>query len=248
MKLAVFSDVHGNLEALDLFIAHANKQGAHGYACLGDIIGYGPNPNECLEKIRSLDNLHVVMGNHEWAALNLEESSGFMNVMAHDAIVWTRKNLNPINTEYIAELPDKIQSDQFTLVHASAFRPFDWEYLISGRTSAIKLCLLNSSTRLTFVGHTHRPMIADQSGESLSEITVFDEKVNLIDASYGKLLINPGSIGQPRGSIRKPCYVMIETEKNTVTWHWLKNYAPAATAKKILATDLPPECAYYLSR
>ena len=248
MKLAVFSDVHGNLEALYLFIDHASKQGAHGYACLGDIIGYGPNPNECLEIIRSLDNLQVVMGNHEWAALHLEESSGFMNVMAHDAIVWTRRNLKPVNTEYIAELPDKVQSDQSTLVHASAFRPFDWEYLISGRTSAIKLCLLNSSTRFTFVGHTHRPMIADQSGDSVCELSVFDDKVNLIDASYGKLLINPGSIGQPRGYPRKPSYVMIETEKNTVTWHWLNNYDPEVTAKKILATDLPPECAYYLKR
>ncbi len=88
------------------------------------MIGYGPNPNECLEKISSLDNPVVVMGNHEWAALNLEESAGFMNPMARDAIVWTKKNLTPDNMAYIAELPDKVEIDRFTLILGIVFRGF----------------------------------------------------------------------------------------------------------------------------
>lgn len=248
MKLAVFSDVHANLEALELFIVHAKSQGVDGYACLGDMIGYGPNPNECLERIRSLDNLVVIMGNHEWAALHLEESDDFMNTMAHDAIVWTKENLSSKNLEYMAELPDKVEIDQFTLVHASAFQPRNWEYLMPARSSAIMLCLLHSSTPYTLVGHTHRPMMANESGESFFEIPIAEDVVTFSNDRSGKLLINPGSIGQPRGNHRKPSFVIMDSEKNTVSWHCLHEYDPEVTARNILATGLPPECAYYLMR
>ncbi len=248
MKLVVFSDVHGNLEALDLFMEHSVSLGADLYVCLGDMIGYGPNPNECLEKIKNLAGENIVMGNHEWAALNLEDSAGYMNPMAYDAIVWTRRALTGRNLEFIDGLPEKIEMGQFTFVHSSAFRPLRWEYLFVGKSLGIALCLRHSNTRITFVGHTHRPMIADQSGRSLLEKSLVEDGTTFADNGEGKILINPGSLGQPRENSAKPCYVLIDTDANLITWRRLHGYDPGTTARKILATDLPVECAYYLIR
>lgn len=248
MRIAIFSDVHGNLEALDQFVAHSRRLGVEGYACLGDSIGYGPNPNECLEKIKSLGNVGVVLGNHEWAALNLEEAIYSMNPMAYDAISWTQKHLTVNNKKYISSLKLIIETGASTLVHASAFEPQRWEYLISGKTDRLSLCMESSSTHITFVGHTHRPMIADSSGHLILADSTFDDGTEYLDDGRGKLLVNPGSIGQPRDSLKKPCYVIMDTCTNLLTWRRINDYDPSVTARKILETQLPAECAYYLTR
>jgi predicted phosphodiesterase len=247
MRLAVFSDIHGNLEALDLFIEHSRALDVDRYACLGDIVGYGPNPNECISEIRAMGKINVVMGNHEWACLNLSESSAFMNSMAYDAITWTSKHLTDDNRKYISGLGNKIEMGPFSFVHASAFQPYKWEYLNPGKSLRIMLCLHNSGTHTTFVGHTHRPMIVDSGGRQPLVDSGFEDGVSYLDESASKILVNPGSIGQPRDRIRKPCYAMVDTITNTITWHRLNNYDPKVTARKILDTDLPVECAYYLT-
>ena len=248
MRLAVFGDVHGNLEALELFLDHARELDVHRYACIGDIIGYGPNPNECIEKIRSLPKINVTMGNHEWASLNLNESSVHMIPMAYAAIVWTQKRLSTDSTKYISELYDKIEMGPYTFVHASAFQPRKWAYLSSRKNFRIMLCFHSSSTRITFVGHTHRPMILDSHGRHLTDDVTFPDRTTYADDGTRRILVNPGSIGQPRDTLMKPCYVLHDTIKNELTWYRLNNYDPAITAQKILATDLPEECAYYLTR
>lgn len=248
MKLAFFSDVHGNLEALELFIEHSRNLGTEAYACLGDSIGYGPNPNECLEIIREICHSNVIMGNHEYAALNLMESERLMNPMAFEAICWTQKQLTRNNIKYIGGLKLKLETELFTLTHASCFEPDSWEYLFSGRSLGIMLCLQNSGTSLTFAGHTHRPMLADASGKQLIETTFFEGGTTYSNRASEKLLINPGSIGQPRDPIHKPCYVTLDTESQQITWWRLDGYDPKITAAKILKTDLPCECAYYLTR
>lgn len=248
MKLAVFSDVHSNLEALELFLEHSSHLGVEEYACLGDIIGYGPNPNECIATVSSLENIDIVMGNHEWAILNPLEASLTMNPMAHDAIVWTQQQLSEQSRQYISGLDYKIQKGPFTFVHASAFEPDRWEYLLAGNSAGVALCLLHSVSRMTFVGHTHRPMIADSHGESLIPTGRIKDGTTYRYSDSDKILVNPGSIGQPRGEFRKPSYITVDTASNEITWHRLDDYDPKRTVEKILATDLPAECAYYLNR
>lgn len=246
MRLAVFSDVHGNLEALEAFFHHVREIGVDEFACLGDIIGYGPNPNECLEKVRSLPEIGVTLGNHEWASLNLEESSAGMSPMVYDSIVWTEKHLNSVSRKYIAGLQCKIERGIYTFVHASAFQPKKWEYLTSVKKIEIMHCCRSSSTRITFVGHTHRPMILDSRGNPLLNDETFPNGTVYSDDGTQRLLVNPGSIGQPRDTLRKPCYVIHDTVSNEFIWYRLNNYDPKITAKRILATDLPKECASYL--
>ena len=113
MRLAIFSDVHGNLEALESFLGAVRIERADHLFCLGDSIGYGPNPNECLELIRSINNVVVLIGNHEWAALNINKAQWSMSVTAFKAIEWTRLRLTRNNLEYIRDLPLTAEFDSF---------------------------------------------------------------------------------------------------------------------------------------
>ena len=248
MRLAVFSDVHGNLEALAAFLKHSRDRCVDRYACVGDIIGYGPNPNECITEISSIPQIITVKGNHEWACSDPTKLSVDMVPMAYKSIVWTQKRLNPHSMKYIAQIDHRVETLECTFVHASAHQPTKWEYLNFGKTHEIMLCFEYSSTRITFVGHTHRPMILDSYGRFLTDDINFPDGTTYADDGVRRILVNPGSIGQPRDTLRKPCYVLHDTITNELTWYRLNNYDPEITAQKILATDLPAECAYYLTR
>ncbi len=124
MKYGILSDIHSNLEALYVVLDYLNEQSVERYICCGDIVGYGPGPNECVEIVRKLENLLIVVGNHDWASLGLEDINTFRE-SARDAIKWTMEQLTDENKEYLKELPYREEGENFIVVHGSPRDPLD---------------------------------------------------------------------------------------------------------------------------
>src|SRR5512138_2030522 len=129
MRTLIISDIHANLTALEAVLADAGSFDAAW--CLGDLVGYGPDPNECIERIAGLPNLQCIMGNHDAAAVDIIDIETF-NLEARKSVLWTQERLTPANKEYLKNLPERINLDDFTLVHGSPYKPI-WEYLLDTR-------------------------------------------------------------------------------------------------------------------
>jgi predicted phosphodiesterase len=246
MRLAVFSDLHGNLEALQAFIERIKTQDVDRLCCLGDLVGYGPNPNECVETVRSLPKVNVVLGNHDWAAYNPGDTSFDLNPVALEAIQWTQTVLSTTNMDYLKGLPPMIDMGQFTFVHTSAYKPFSWQYLVPGRNVRVWMCFRFAAGRIVFTGHTHVPVLMDDRGRSLLPECDFRDGFVHTDDGKSRLLVNPGSLGQPRDRMSMPSYVIYDTETKTVSWHRILRYDCHITIRKILSSGLPPGSAHFL--
>ena len=153
MKTLLVSDIHANLTALEAVIAAAGSFDATW--CLGDLVGYGPDPNECVERVAALPNLLCVLGNHDAATLRRIEIDAF-NPEARTALLWTQQRLTEANAAFLRERPEMITVDQITLVHGSPRQPV-WEYLLDTRTATANFEFFD--TLYCFVGHTHLPVI-----------------------------------------------------------------------------------------
>ena len=234
MKFAVLSDIHSNLEALQTVLADAKQLQCTHYVCLGDIVGYGANPGECLELIRALD-CPTVMGNHdEYCAGNMD-LTGF-NVLAAEAVRWTREQLSEEQRTWLRNLKYVRQVQGFTIVHATLDLPEKWAYVFD------KLAAANSfnyhHTQVCFNGHTHVPVgfVRGPNGIQGGLYTRIKLEVGR------KYFLNVGSIGQPRDRQTKTCYVTFDLEENLIELHRLE-YDIATAQKKIRAAGLPPALA-----
>lgn len=191
MKLAVISDIHGNLEALEKVFLDISKKNVDQIICLGDVVGYGPKPNECIELI--LENkIKCVKGNHDETCTSLKNIESF-NDSAADAANWTNKTLKENNKKYLEDLPNTISKDGMLFVHGSPFDPL-YEYVDRNKVMSeeySKEIEQNIKEKVIFVGHTHRP---------------FNIKKN----EY--LSINPGSVGQPRDGDSRAAYCLFDTK------------------------------------
>jgi predicted phosphodiesterase len=152
MRVLVLSDIHANLSALDAVLADAGEFDA--VWCLGDLVGYGPEPNECVERIRGLPNLVCLLGNHDAAALGQIDTEVF-NTEAKLSVQWTQAHLTPENSEFLRSLPDRVENGFVTMAHGSPRNPV-WEYILDGRVARKNFDAFNSSYCL--VGHTHLPV------------------------------------------------------------------------------------------
>jgi predicted phosphodiesterase len=211
VRRALISDIHGNLEALEVVLADIKSQGIDEVFCLGDIIGYGPNPRECIDRVRETCSV-TLLGNHDQGAMF--DPEGF-NIGAERAIFWTREQLecptdragNGKRWEFLGELPRSYRAGSFLFVHGSPRNPLS-EYIfpedIYNHRKMERLFQLVS--RYCFQGHTHVPGIFTENFQFFSP----DE----IDGEYtlgeGKLMINVGSVGQPRDGDPRACYVVLE--------------------------------------
>src|SRR4030042_2712846 len=158
MRTLVISDIHANLTALEAVLddaEHSNTGPFDSAWCLGDLVGDGPYPNECIERISQLPNLECVLGNHDAAAVGSIAVDAF-NPDARKTVLWTQEKLTPANKEYLANLPERVNFEYITLVHGSPFRPV-WEYLLDTRTATISYEFFD--TPYCFVGHTHLPVL-----------------------------------------------------------------------------------------
>jgi len=233
MRIAIFGDIHANLEALEVVLADAREQGCTSYICLGDVVGYNANPRECLQIVQSL-KCPVVKGNHDDYASSDSSLESF-NPLAEVAIQWTRDQLTSAEKAWLGALPLSSKLRGFTVVHASLEDPGGWGYVLNQLDAAASFS--KQTTKLCFFGHTHNPRayIKDSSVVGLP----FEQLVVEPDKRY---FVNVGSVGQPRDGDWRAAYVVFDEEKRLIRLRRLR-YDLEKTQGKILAAGLPPRLA-----
>jgi putative phosphoesterase len=229
VKIAVISDIHSNLAALTEALNFIRKEQVDKIVCLGDVVGYGPRPNECVELVR--ENCQIcLMGNHDHAVLGLTDTYHF-NQYAREAVNWTRRTLTIYNKAYLENLPFSHHENELLYVHSTPFHPEEWHYILSEYEA--KQYLNKITQRICFVGHSHIPVIfSDQKGSFYEEETELDYK-------NSKYIINVGSIGQPRDGDPRLCFVLLDTESGLLKYVRLE-YPVQETYDEILENKLPP--------
>ena len=229
MKVLVFSDVHANLTALETVLADAGVVDAYWF--LGDLVGYGPDPNACVERVRALPNLTRVLGNHDAAVLGRLSLSWF-NREARKLVQWTREQMTPENLDFLAATPETAQAGDVLLVHGSPRAPVS-EYILSTEVAAASFAAFTEP--FCFVGHTHRP-IRWQEEEGLVNVYLpATEPLTL----QPRAILNPGSVGQPRDGDPRAAYAIYDTEAHTWAWHRVA-YDVEAVQHRMLALGLSP--------
>ena len=212
MRVLIISDIHANLTALEAVLQDAGEVDA--VWCLGDLVGYGPDPNECIECIANLPGLMCILGNHDAAVLEKIDVNSF-NPEARAALLWTQQTLNSLNMAFLGKLSEKITVDHITLAHGSPRHPV-WEYLLDTRTATQNFA--HFDTAYCFVGHTHLPVLYYLPDEGVSaRLIVPDEATQLTLAP--RAIINPGSVGQPRDRDPRSAYAVVDLEQYTWECH-----------------------------
>jgi diadenosine tetraphosphatase ApaH/serine/threonine PP2A family protein phosphatase len=257
MRIAIIADVHANLVALEAVLRHAEAQGAtDDMWCLGDIVGYGPQPVECIARLREA-GAATVAGNHDRAATGMMDTEEF-NPEAAEAALWTRAQLPQGDAAFLDALPEvayvspgqgpglkaKASESEFTLVHGTLREPI-WEYLDS--YDAALAHLQRQETPFALVGHTHVPILVLEGRESRlpadksphgCEMYYLEDGARLQLTGERRLVINPGGVGQPRDGDPRAAYAVYDSESKTLTLHRVK-YDIAATQKLMEAAGLP---------
>ena len=219
-RILVFSDIHANLTALEAVLTHAGKLDAAW--CLGDLVGYGPDPNECVTRIRQLPNLICILGNHDAAALQQIDDETF-NPEARTAISWTRETISEDTKAFLSSLPETSIQAQVTLSHGSPRHPV-WEYLLDTRTATLNFAYFTTS--FCFVGHSHLPVIFHQAdGDDFSRLIIPEAEKPL--EMKDRIILNPGSVGQPRDRDPRASYAIFEPDAKTWTLHRVPYDIPA---------------------
>lgn len=206
MRFAFISDIHANLEALEAVFEDIEQQDVDEVICLGDIVGYGANPNECAELVRQKSD-YILLGNHDAAAVNLLATHHF-NSHAKIAIEWTASNLKNEIRSFLLSLPLVLTRETLTLVHSTPYEPNMWYYITSLEEAAFNFQYFD--TQVCLVGHTHIPIIIVLDAKK--EVYVHQaSQVNLHGMEESRLLINVGSVGQPRDRNPDSCYAILDT-------------------------------------
>lgn len=235
MRIGILGDVHANLEALQAVVQALKNEGVDEWVQVGDLVGYGPQPGECIELVRELGCL-VCLGNHDAAAVGMLDIAYF-NQFARDAIVWTRDRLSPSDAAFLRQLPLVAQRGPYTVVHGSLHHPEEFGYVISPVEAAESLAL--QETFACFVGHSHVPAIHQQvaiGGRALESTYQCEEPVSLARAV--RMLMNVGSVGQPRDEDPRAAYGLLDLEAKTACVRRVA-YDIEAVQRKIRAAGLP---------
>ena len=225
MAIAVISDIHGNLEALSTALGYIDEHGIKDIYCLGDVVGYGPNPNECIEIVRQRCNV-VLMGNHDYAAIGLARIEYF-NQFAKMATYWTMERLTKANQEFLKQLPFIYQTDNMIFVHAAPSNPSHWYYILSVEDARMEMESFKQN--VCFVGHSHVPVIYTEDKAIKSDIKIEHNQ---------KYIVNVGSIGQPRDGDPRLSFVIYEPNDGALKYIRL-NYNVEKTYQKIIKSGLP---------
>jgi len=236
MRIAVLSDVHANLAALEAVLGHAQSQGViDAVWCLGDVVGYGPQPRECIARVRELGAL-TVAGNHDRAGTGKMGTAEF-NPDAARAAHWTMGQLTPDEQSYLDALPEVLFEGEFTLVHGTLRWPI-WEYLYS--YEAARAHLERQQSPFSLVGHTHVPMLVLEGAEFPQgcEMYYLEDGTKVKLSRERRMVINPGGVGQPRDGDPRAAYAIFDTEDETITLHRVE-YDIAATQRLMEAARLP---------
>lgn len=239
MKILVISDIHANLTALEAVLQSAGAVDA--VWCLGDLVGYGPDPNECVQRVRSLPHLTCVKGNHDVAVVNAKNIEKF-NDEAEKSIHFTREKLSPENLAFLKKLREKVITQTMTLTHGSPRNPV-WEYLVEPFVAMMNFAYF--STQLAFVGHSHLPIsfTMAEHGEKIIR-TIHEGNQELVIS--GRAILNPGSVGQPRDRDPRASYGIFDPEESL--WQIFRvQYDIPAVQKRIIKAGLPEKGANRLA-
>ena len=187
----IYSDIHSNLEALQSVLKSMDKYNIQEKICLGDAVGYGPYPNECIELIQESSSA-VLLGNHDSVALNRESAEQF-NFFARNAIEWTKRTLSSKSSDIMQKWSYLLDKSPLTFVHASPRSPADWTYIatLDDAVDAFRYF----SKKICFIGHTHLPVIVVMEGEQ--SFYVSEHYFHQVQDNQ-RVLVNVGSVGQPR--------------------------------------------------
>lgn len=231
MKVGIFSDVHANLEALDAVLSFLSNQGAQSFACCGDLVGYGPDPAACIERVRSLGG-PVVAGNHDYGAVGRITLSNF-NQAARQALNWTRDQLSDEDGAYLGALPLTQDLGPIHLVHSSPSAPDQWEYVLTVIEADQELDHVTG--QLCVIGHSHYPFVVERRpGEAARLVTDGTNELRP-DSKY---LVNVGSVGQPRDGDPRACCLLCNQDTGTLSLHRVE-YDISAVQAKMREAGLP---------
>lgn len=231
MKYAILSDVHGNLEALEAVLAQVDP--AEEILCLGDTVGYGPNPNECLTQLRARKAV-CVLGNHDVAAID-DFGTAYFNDNAREAIRFTQRILAPEHRAWLDELAYELRLPEFLLVHGAPVRYFEY----CKNTEAAARAFGNTDAPIIFIGHTHIAGYFRQAADGAIEQAHMQHGGEIVLDAESRYIINAGSVGQPRDLNPEASFVRYDTQTCRVSWHRL-TYAVETVVEKIVAAELPP--------
>ncbi|MDP6126629.1 MAG: metallophosphoesterase family protein [Dehalococcoidales bacterium] len=233
MRYAIVSDIHANLAAFSAVLDHIGHQGGvEKVWCLGDVIGYGPDPNECIEKLRQTDHVWVA-GNHDLGAIGKISTNEF-NPDAAASCHWTGRQLSSEDVEYIENLPLVIEEGDFTLAHGSPREPI-WEYLVSNSIARENFSCFTS--QFCLVGHSHVPLVFSHEEDGPYSAGRFSDNVKLI-LGTSRLIINPGAVGQSRDGDPQASYALYDSQIGIMKLYRVP-YDIRVTQDKMVERGLP---------
>lgn len=242
MRYAIIGDIHANLAAFTAVLDDIeHRGGVEKLWCLGDVVGYGPDPHECIELLCQTNHV-CVAGNHDWAAIGKIDTADF-NPDAAASCHWTARQLSPADIEYLGNRPLVIDEGDFTLVHGSPREPI-WEYLTS--TSAAKENFAFFKSPFCLVGHSHVPLVFSYSEGGTCSANQFLANIGLV-LGRNRLIINPGAVGQPRDGDPQASYAIYDSETKQVRLYRIP-YDIRATQDRMVERGLPMRLVARLSQ
>ncbi|MCC6671360.1 MAG: metallophosphoesterase family protein [Planctomycetes bacterium] len=234
MRIAILGDVHSNLPALRRVIDAARRESIDHWVQVGDVVGYGAEPRECIDLLRSL-GATVCIGNHDAAVLGMLDASYF-NHYARVAIDWTRSQLRTQDIQYLKSLPFVVEHHEYTLTHGTLRMPEQFGYVLT--VVEAKESLRRQKTRMGFVGHSHVPAVYLERTDHADLDAMYAPELETSTEHCHKVLMNVGSVGQPRDEDPRAAFAIYDTDRQRI-WIRRVEYDIAAAQRTILAAGLP---------
>lgn len=204
MRIAVFSDIHSNLQALEAVIEDAQAWRAQVYLVAGDVVGYGASPNQCIEELIRL-NARTIAGNHDWGVVG-KTSTDFFNSAAHEALRWTSKQLTPLSRRFLEELCITLEIEGISLAHANFISPSTWDYVSTLLETGRQFKAFSSP--IGIIGHSHVPFIVKMEKDAAGPEQIMTDTLDWKPDQ--RVLVNAGSVGQPRDGDARAAYLQID--------------------------------------
>lgn len=234
MQIAIISDIHSNLEALQTVLKYIEGKDIPRIICLGDVVGYGPRPNECVDIVREKCE-ETLLGNHDSAALDETDINDF-NEYARQAILWTRSHLSSESKKFLRNRPYVLEEEDVLYVHSSPVEPEEWHYILSAGEARYFLNQVDPS--VIFIGHSHVAVTYALHQGKLAEET-------FLLSSEDRYIVNVGSVGQPRDGDPRASFVIFDTQERRIEYVRLE-YNVRQTFEEVMNQGLPPLLAHRL--
>lgn len=231
MRYALISDVHSNIEALTAVLKDIESLKPDKLLFLGDAVGYGPNPNECIEKLISETDLFLG-GNHDWAAVD-KTPADYFNPFAREAMDWTVEVLTDKNRDALANTSAEAVVDNIHLAHSTPLNPEDWRYIMTGREAFDNYFAIK--TNICFIGHSHQPLVIEYAHESDFDVI---RNIDITADPDKKYIVNIGSVGQPRDANPDSCWVLYDSDDGSIAFRRV-SYDVFSTQKLMEEIGLP---------